>query len=120
MEIKQNYDRTTREVRLEITGATEPMPCGTSNQPRRFLPETMVLEWRNGKLDTVGVSGHRILKDGTRSVMLDGITVYLHGSDRTRLPDWVRDLVALMEANDGPLPDGTVFELTRDGVAVLA
>lgn len=93
MEITPRYDRTTRVVRLEITGATEPMSCGTSRQPRRFLPEVMELEWQQGKLEYVRVNGHRLLKDETKSLSLDGLTIWAGAPNfqEDQLPTWIRE-----------------------------
>lgn len=91
--VTEVYDLTVRTVRLTVTGATEPLGCGTRNQPRRFLPQAMDLEWRNGELDIVGLSGPRVLKNGSPSYTRDGVRLYLHGADAVTLPAWVEDVI---------------------------
>lgn len=96
MKVTEAYDLTTRTVKLTVENATEPMPCGTPNQPRRFLPESVELEWRNGVLEYVRINGPRVLKDGSRSITRDGITVWADGPNvrDDQLPDWVREEIA--------------------------
>jgi hypothetical protein len=55
-----------------------------------FIPDSLAVHLINGKLQTVGARGHRVVRSGQGAVASE--TWYSGGLDEA--PQWIRDLVA--------------------------
>lgn len=93
----EEYDRTTRTVRIAVDNITELHEYGSIGQRRRMRPTSIELEWRDGVLRWARIGGRRVLVSGQES-LTDGAT-YLMPSERRLLPGWAVGLVERYRAS---------------------
>lgn len=62
---ERRTESTERRVTLRILEATEPIVTGQKSRPRRYLPDTLTIRFKNGKLREFRTSGPYVKADGT-------------------------------------------------------